>query len=391
LTLSRLQRWFIINDNLRSLFLLDPEVVFLNHGSFGACPQPVFETYQRWQLQLERQPVDFLGRRHDALLDEARAKLGQYLNTHRDNLIFVPNATAGVNTVARSLKLQTGDEILTTNHEYGAVDKTWAYICRQTGAKIVRHEVSLPLTSAEEFVSAFWKAVTPRTRVISISHITSPTALIFPVAEICRRAREAGILTTIDGAHAPGHIPIDLTAIGADFYSGNCHKWLCAPKGAGFLYVHPDHQKLIDPLVISHGWVDDSTFISRNEWQGTRDIAAFLTVPAAIDFQQAYHWDTVRQQCHALASETRQRICNHYGLEPLSVDSTEWFGQMAAIPIPDHDMDTLKRRLYEEYRIEVPVFTWNGFGIVRASFQGYNSRGDADCLVEALTTLVPAG
>ena len=365
--------------------------MFLNHGTFGACPRPVFETYQRWQLALERQPVEFLGRRHDALLDEARARLGQYLNTHKDNLIFVPNATSGINTVARSLKLQPGDEILTTNHEYGAVDKTWEFITRHTGATIVRHQVSLPLTSAEEFISAFWHAVTPRTCEISISHITSPTALIFPVAEICRRAREADILTLIDGAHAPGHIPVDLTELGADFYSGNCHKWLCAPKGAGFLYVHPQHQKLIDPLVISHGWVDDSTFISRNEWQGTRDIAAFLSVPAAINFQEAHNWDTVRQQCHTLASETRQRIVNQYGLEPLSADSPEWFGQMAAAPIPGSDMNILKQRLYDEYRIEVPVFSWGKLSLVRFSFQGYNSHGDADCLVDALATLIPAG
>ncbi len=339
---------------------------------------------------MERQPVDFLGRRHDALLDEARARLGQYLNTHKDNLIFVPNATAGINTVARSLILQPGDEILTTNHEYGAVDKTWAYIARHTGATIVRHHISLPLTSADEFTHAFWQAVTPGTRVISISHITSPTALIFPLAEVCRRAREAGILTIIDGAHAPGQIPVDLTTLEADFYSGNCHKWLCAPKGAGFLYVHPQHHKLVDPLVISHGWTDDSTLISRNEWQGTRDISAFLSVPAAIDFQESHQWELVRQQCHALASQTRERIVNHYGLTPISADSPDWFGQMVAAPIPECDLDSLKRRLYDEYRIEVPVSTWNGLNLVRVSFQGYNTNGDAECLLDALTSLLPA-
>lgn len=363
--------------------------MFLNHGSFGACPKPVFEIYQRWQLELERQPVEFLGRRHDDLLNEARARLGQYLNTDVDNLIFVFNATAGINTVARSLKLQPDDEILTTDHEYGAIDKTWDFICRRTGAKVVRHKVKLPVTSAEEFVDSFWSAVTPRTRIISISHITSPTALIFPVAAICRRARETGILTVIDGAHAPGQITVDLTALGADFYSGNCHKWMCAPKGAGFLYAAPERHALVDPLVISHGWSDDSTFVSRNQWQGTRDIAAFLSVPAAIEFQETHHWDEVRRCAHALASDTRRRIADLTGIPPLSPDSPAWFAQMMAAPIPECDMDELKRRLYDEFRIEVPVFPWNGLNIVRASFQGYNTHEDADRLLEALARLLP--
>jgi isopenicillin-N epimerase len=369
--------------------LLDPDVVFLNHGSFGACPKPVFEAYQNWQLELERRPIEFLGRRADTLLGEARAKLGTYLHTNSDDLIFVPNATVGINTIARSLDLQPGDEILTTNHEYGAIDKTWAFICRKTGACIARHTVELPVTSAHEFVESFWQAVTPHTRVISISHITSPTALIFPIEEICRRARSAGILTIIDGAHAPGQIPVDLTALDADFYSGNCHKWLCAPKGAGFLYARAEHQPLIAPLVISHGWVDASTFVSRNQWQGTRDIAAFLSVPAAIEFQETHDWDEVRRQCHELSRETRQHITDLTGLEPLSPDSTEWFAQMIAAPIPAGDMEELKRTLYDEFRIEVPVFAWNGLNLVRVSLQGYNTHEDADRLLEALEKLLP--
>ncbi len=340
-------------------------------------------------MELERKPIEFLGRRADSLLDKARARLGQYLNTSADNLIFVVNATAGINTVARSLSLQPGDEILTTDHEYGAIDKTWAFICRKTGAQIVRHQVALPLVSTQAFVESFWQAVTPRTRIISISHVTSPTALIFPVAEICRRAREAGVLTVIDGAHAPGQIPVDLETLEADFYSGNCHKWLCAPKGSGFLYARPEHHALVEPLVISHGWTDDSTLVSRNQWQGTRDIAAFLSVPAAIEFQEAHDWDQVRLACHMLASDTLRQIVNQTGLQPLSADSPEWFAQMVAAPIPDCDVEELKRRLYDEYCIEVPVFTWNGLTIVRVSFQGYNTSEDADCLVEALDKLLP--
>ncbi len=212
-------------EALRELFLLDPEVVFLNHGSFGACPRPVFEVYQAWQRELEWQPVEFLQRRANTLLDEARTRLAAYVNATPDDLVFVPNATIGLNIVARSLPLQPGDEILATDHEYGALDLTWAHVCRKTGARYVRHQIPVPLTGTpEELADAFWAAVTPRTRVVFLSHLTSPTALIFPVAEICRRAREAGIVSIVDGAHVPGHLPLDLTAVGADAYSGNCHK-----------------------------------------------------------------------------------------------------------------------------------------------------------------------
>jgi isopenicillin-N epimerase len=349
----------------------------------------VFEVYQQWQLELERQPVEFLGRRADGLLDEARARLGQYLNTSADNLIFVFNATAAINTVARSLNLLGGDEILTTDHEYGAIDKTWDFICRKTGTRLIRHKVALPVSSTQEFLDSFWQEVTPQTRVISISHIMSPTALIFPVAEICCRARAAGILTVIDGAHGPGQIPVDLSALNADYYAGTCHKWLCAPKGAGFLYVRPEHHPLVEPLVISHGWTDDSTLVSRHQWQGTRDIAAYLTVPAAIAFQETYSWDQMRHACHILASDILVRIARITGMPSLSADSPAWFAQMVAAPLPDCDVDELRRRLYDDYRIEVPVFAWNGLNIVRASFQGYNSREDADCLVEALGKLLP--
>ncbi len=377
------------NHALRDQFLLDPDVAFLNHGSYGACPRPVFETYQRLQLELERQPVEFLGRRHDEMLKNARASLGAYLNVEADDLIFVPNATTGINSVARSLALRPGDEILTTDHEYGAMNHTWQFMCGKTGACYVQHPIPLPVAAVEEVVESFWQAVTPRTRVIFISHITSPTALILPVAEICRRAREAGIMTVIDGAHAPGQIPLDVTALGADFYAGNCHKWLCAPKGSGFLYARPEHHRLIEPLVISWGWLPDSTFVSRNEWQGTRDISAFLSVPAAIEFQQANHWDEVRQRCHALASQTRQRLADLTGLASIAPDSSEWFAQMIAAPLPANDTEVLKRRLYDEYRVEVPLTAWNGSNGIRVSFQGYNTQEDADRLVGALSVLLP--
>jgi isopenicillin-N epimerase len=375
-----------MSNHLRDHFLLDPDVIFLNHGSFGACPRPVFETYQNWQLELERQPVEFLGRRHDALLDEARASLSQYVNADIDNLVFVPNATAGVNVVARSLSLQPGDEILTTDHEYGAINKTWEFVCQQTGACYVQHPIELPVSSPEAFVESFWSAVTPQTRVISISHITSPTALIFPIEEICRRAREAGILTIIDGAHAPGQIPVDLRAIDADFYSGNCHKWLSAPKGAAFLYARPEHHLMMQPSIISWGWSNEASFVSRIQAQGTRDLAAFLSVPAAIEFQAEHDWDAVRRDCHALAVGLVERMTALTGLPPIAPEN--WFNQMVALPLPPHDTDDLKRRLYDNYRIEVPLGTWNERQFTRVSIQGYNTQSDLDALVNALADLL---
>lgn len=369
---------------LKDHFLLDPTVTFLNHGSFGACPEPVFATYQAWQRELERQPVEFLGRRHDALLDEARAALSAYVNCEADNLVFVPNATAGVNLVARSLDLKPGDEILTTDHEYGAVNKTWQFVCEGTGARMVVQSMGVPVD--DSFVETFWAGVTPRTRVIAISHITSPTALIFPIADICRRAREAGIMTVIDGAHAPGQVPVDLTAIDPDFYTGNCHKWLCAPKGSAFLFARPEYHTILKPLIISWGWSHEATLVERAQQQGTRDLAAFLSVPAAIQFLEEHNWDAVRRDCHTLAVDVRDRITALTELEPLS--SPDWFAQMVALPLPDCDAVTLKQRLYDDYRVEVPLTTWRDRPYVRISVQGYNTRADLDRLVAALTELL---
>jgi isopenicillin-N epimerase len=383
-----------VADCLRDLFLLDPDVHFLNHGSFGACPKPVFEEYQRWQRELERQPVEFLGRRHETLMGEAREALGAYLNVDADSLVFVTNATWGVNVVARSIELEPDDEVLTTDHEYGACAMAWEHLLAKMGARLCRHHVALPVTTHEQFVESFWSAVTPRTKVIYLSHITSPTALIFPVKEICRRARESGILSVIDGAHAPGQIPLDLADIGADVYSGNLHKWLCAPKGAGFLYVRPEEQDWMESLVVSWGWgrsgqIDaDSTYVQRNEWQGTRDVAPFLSVPAAIRFQQEHDWSTVRARCHELARQTRRRIAELFGLDPIAPDSDDWFAQMVACPIPTDDPLTLKTRLYDEYRVEIPMGTFDGRAQLRASFQAYNDQSDLDALVDGLQRLL---
>jgi isopenicillin-N epimerase len=356
--------------------------VFLNHGSFGACPRPVFEEYQRLQRELERQPVEFLARRYDELVGAARARLAAYLGAQPDDVVFVPNATTGMNVVARSLPLGPGDEVLTTDHEYGAVDLMWQHVCARTGATLVRREVAV----GPDFVDDLWSAVSERTRIVSISHVTSATALRFPVEEICRRARAAGILTAVDGAHAPGQVELDLATFEPDFYSGNCHKWLCAPKGSGFLYARPEHQTQMVPPVVGWG-EDDGSFQSRFGWQGTRDPAAFLAVPAAIDFQLEHGWDDVRRRCHALAEEGRLRLAELTGIEPIAPDEG-WLGQMVATGLPDCDPAELKRRLYDEHRIEIPVEGRRGQPMLRASFQAYNDRSDLAALLAALRKLL---
>jgi isopenicillin-N epimerase len=339
-------------------------------------------------MELERQPVEFLDRRFAERMTVARIALAEYLETQPNNLVYVTNATVGVNIVSRSLELDSGDEVLTTDHEYGACDRTWRFISRQKGFSYKHQHISVPIKSADEFVEQLWKGVTSQTRVIYLSHITSPTAIIFPVAEVCRRAREQGILTVVDGAHAPGQIRLDLEEINADFYTGNLHKWLCAPKGAGFLYARPDVQNLLEPLVVSWGWESEkpgpSKFIDHHEWWGTRDISAFLSVPAAIEFQKEYDWDKVRADCHALVAKAEERICELTGLPSQYADDS-WYTQMVAAPLPSEtDIATLKPRLYDDYRIEVPLVEWNHRKLIRVSVQGYNTQADIDHLLKSL-------
>ncbi len=377
---------------LESEFLLDRTICFLNHGSFGATPEPVFHEYQRWQRELERQPVEFLGRRHNELMRSSRAVLARYLATEPDNLVYTQNVTISVNIVAHSLDLGPGDEVLASDHEYGACDRTWRFLSQERGFTYVHQPISLPLQSDSQIVDEFWQGVTPRTRMIFISHITSPTAIVFPVGEICRRARDAGILTLIDGAHAPGQIMLDLPSLGADFYGGNLHKWLCAPKGAGFLYARPDVQHLLKPLVVSWGYESEtpsgSTFVDYYEWWGTRDIAAFLSVPAAIEFQQAHHWDVVRVACHELLAKALHGVAGITGLPSRYPDDNRYV-QVAAASLPlDVDIARLKARLYDEHHIEVPILDWNGQKLMRISVQGYNTARDIECLLDALPRLL---
>jgi len=379
---------------LKDYFLIDPSIIFLNHGSFGATPKPVFESYQRWQLELERQPVEFLGRRHKELMRAARSTLAEYVGTSENNVVYVTNVTVGLNVVARSLNLGPGDEVLATDHEYGALDRTWRFLAKEKGFAYNNCSIALPLPTADEFVEHFWKSVTPQTRVIFMSQITSPTAVIFPIAEICARARNEGIYTVIDGAHVPGQIPLSLDTLDVDFWAGNLHKWLMSPKGSGFLYARPEVQPLLKPLVVSWGYEAEipgpSQFIDHHEWIGTRDSAAFLAVPDAIQFQKDHDWENVREECFKLATYAQEIICDLTGLPPLHKPGARTFYQVVAMSLPTNtDVIALKTRLYDEYRVEVPVHVWNGNKMIRVSVQGYNSKGDINALYVALKALLP--
>jgi isopenicillin-N epimerase len=356
---------------VRDGFLLDPDVVYLNHGGYGACTQEVFEEYQRLQRDLERGPTDFFTRRvsrgmwdggeETGELFEARAALARFLGARAEDLVFVPNATSGLNAVIRSLQLGSDDEVLTTEHEYGAITRTWEFV----GATLV-------VCEPDELAAR----IGPRTRAVSVSHVTSPTALVLPVEEICAATRDAGALAIVDGAHAPGQVPLDLERVGADVYAGNCHKWLCAPKGAGFLWARPEHQKWIAPLVISWGYRDEADFGERHGWAGTRDPAAYLAVPRSIEVHATF--DKERQR--AVADLAEKRLADA-GLPRVEGEPAPY---MRAVELPPGDPDELWQRLYDEFRVEAPVYGWGGRRLLRASIGPYNDEGDVDRLVAAL-------
>ena len=383
-----------IDPNLKDQFLLEPGIRFFNHGSYGATPRPVLEAQQAFQRRLERQPVRFLGRELDGLLARARAEIASFLGTPADNLVFVSNATFGVNTVARSLDLGPGDEMLTSDHEYGSCDRTWSFFAEKRGFHIRRAPLPSPLPDAERFCDHLWQYVGDRTRVIYLSHITSPTALTLPIETVCRRAREAGILTVIDGAHAPGQLQLDLDQLGADFYTGNHHKWLMAPKGTGFLYARPELQELLEPPVVSWGWQPNpdpgngSVFHNRFGWLGTDDPTAHLAVPAALHFRVEHRWPEVQARCHALLAEALRAIDAITGL-PSLYPSDDAFCQMAVARLPQGtDRETLHQRLYDDHRVEVPISQQGGDLFVRISVQGYNSEDDVSALIDALARLL---
>ncbi len=378
---------------LKDLFLLDPEVTYLNHGAYGATPRPVFEAYQRWQLELEREPVDFLSRYATERLAHSRAVLAQYVDTERDNLVYVSNGTTAMNIIARSLWAGPGDEVLTSDHEHGGIDRLWRFMQQKLGFTYVKRRIPLPVTTHAEFVEHFWAGVTPRTKVILLSQLTSPTSLVFPVAEICARARRAGIVTVIDGSHVPGQLPLSLRAVDPDFYVGILHKWVCAPKGCAFLYARPDAQPRLDPLIVSWGWEPKvpgpSKYVEYHEWQGSRDISSFLAVPDALAFQERHDWDAVRARCKELAAHAQREISALAGTTPYHPDRPEWYGQIVCARLPrDTDDKLLLRRLRFDYGIDVSVDRFDDWPRIRVSIQGYNDVGDVERLLSALRRLL---
>lgn len=350
------------------------------------------QRYHEWQLESELEPVEFHARRAPALLRTAREALGNFIGADADDLVYVTNATLAVNIVARSLKLGPDDEVLGTDHEYGACDRIWRFLRTRGGAQYRQAHIPVPVTSHEEMLEQLFAQVRPATRVLFISHITAPTALTFPVAEACRRARALGLITVIDGAHVPGQIPLDLRAIDPDFYTGNLHKWLCAPKGAAFLYARRDMQSTLEPLIVSWGYEalapSGSRYIDEHEYTGTRDLAAALTVPDAIAFRQGYAWDEVVARSHDIVRRARGPIADALDAMPIAPESGEWFTQMSAFLLPIHtDGARLQRRLFEEHLVEIPVFPWNGRQTLRISVQGYNDWDDVERLLAGIRAI----
>ncbi|RKH23528.1 aminotransferase class V-fold PLP-dependent enzyme [Corallococcus praedator] len=390
---------------LRAHWGLDPKVVFLNHGSFGACPTAVLQHQSELRARLEAEPVRFLGREVEPLLDEARAALAAFVGADADDLAFMPNATTGVNTVLRNLRFEPGDELLTTDNEYNASKNALDVACAAMGAKVVVAKLPWPVTSPDAVVDAVMALVTPRTRLLLIDHITSQTALVMPLAELVRRMRERGVETLVDGAHGPGMVPLALQELGAAYYTGNCHKWLCAPKGAAFLYVRRDMQAGMKPLVVSHGHnsprADRSRFRLEFDWTGTHDPTPFLCIPTALRVVGGLvpgGWPEVMASNREKALAARRSLNARLGQDtPLCPDAM--VGSMACVALPEGAperpepplyLDPLHVRLFEEHRVEVPVTAWPKAPRrhLRVSAQLYNTPADYEALGDALEALL---
>ena len=381
---------------------LDPDVVFLNHGSFGACPRDVLDAQAVWRARLEAEPVRFLVRDLEGLQDDARRALAAFLGADADGLAFVTNATVGVNTVLGNLRLQPGDEILVTDHGYAACRNAVERVAQRFSAHVVVAHVPFPLRSPDDVLDALERAVTARTRFCLIDHVTSPTALVFPVERIVPWLQARGVAVLVDGAHAPGMLPLDLTALGAAYYTGNCHKWLCAPKGAGFLHVREDLREGFAPLVTSHGMAvartDRARFRLEHDWTGTGDPTPWLTIPAALDKMarlQPGGWPERMKQNHALALQARDILCNALDVSPPAPDAM--LGAMAAVELPPLRVPPQPASLFEplqdflwfERRVEVPVIDWPSprLRLVRVSAQAYNTLEQFHFLADQLRSL----
>lgn len=381
---------------------LDPEVRHLNHGSFGACPRPVLEAQTRIRAEAERNPMAFYARGLEARLDAAREPLARFLGACPEDLAFVPNASYGASCVLRSLRFEPGDEVLVTHHGYNGVRTALDYVLGRAGARRVVAEVPFPLERPEQVVEAVLACVGPRTRLAVLDWVTSPTALVLPVNDLVAALEERGVDVLIDGAHAPGMVEVDLDRLGAAYFTGNAHKWLCAPKGAAVLHVRRDRQEGIVPLVVSHGY--DASLAGRSrfqrlfDWQGTDDPSAFLALPAALDFLGSLlpgGWKELRARNHALAVEAREILCAALGCTPPAPPSL--LGSMAAVPLPRHPLlperpgrrTPLQEALSAQgFEVAVVPFPAAPDYLLRVSAQAYNRREDYEALAAALKELL---
>lgn len=375
-------------QNLQSQFLLKEGLTFLNFGSFGACVKPVFEKYQQFQREMELDPVDFITNTGLKYLTASKKELGRYVNCPAEDLVYITNPTFAVNLVAKSFPFKPGDEILTTDIEYGACDKTWDYYCSKNGAVYVRQPVTLPLTTKEHFADEFFRAVTPRTKMVFISHLTSSTGLKLPVEEICAKAKSLGLITFVDGAHAPGHVNIDLQHLEADIYTGACHKWMMTPKGSSFVYVKKELQSFLEPLVVSWGYKalfpSASVFQDHHQMIGTRDYTAFLSVPAAIEFMDTNNWPEVGACCRKLVQQNAAELCRLLDTQPLAPVNDDFIGQMFSAEIKTSEPEKLHDLFFEKYAIQIPVMRHGSKNYLRYSINAFNSQADLDKLFDAI-------
>ena len=380
-----------LRDNLISEWMLESGVDFLNHGSFGAVPRVVFEAQTEWRRRIEAAPVEVIARRRLELIDAAKQPVGRWLGMRGADFGLVTNATEGVNAVLHSLRFGPGDELLTTSHVYNAVRQAMKFTCTRSGAEYREVELPAAVQSPAEIADAVVGAVTDRTRLLVIDHVTSPTATIFPVGQITRACAARGVDVLVDGAHAPGMIPLDIEAIGAAYYAGNLHKWALAPRGAAFLWVRPDRQAGIHPAVISHHY--NEGFCREFSWQGTRDFSAWLAVPRALEFTAQLGGDAVRGHNHAMAVWAHQLLCERLNVpQPLTPLDGSMLGSMAAVPLParlaalgDDQLESLQQALYTRHRLEVPLMRLNATTLLlRVSCQVYNNPGQYERVAEVI-------
>jgi isopenicillin-N epimerase len=377
---------------MKEHFLLDPNITFLNFGSFGACPKPVFENLQHWQRLLEANPVQYIAFNSAENHAVSRKALADYVNCDADDLVYVLNPSYAMNVVAKNLPLQAGDEVLSTNMEYGACDRIFKYYTKQKGATYRQQPITLPLTNKQQFLDDFFAGWNERTKVVFIGQITSSTALILPVKEIIDEAKHRGAVTIVDGAHVAGQIPLDLKALEADVYTGACHKWMLTPKGVSFLYVRKSLQKIMDPLVVSWGYESDkpsgSQFLDYHQMIGTRDFSASLTVPAAIAFMKEHHWEKVSAACKQLVLEWAPKFCTLMNTQALCPLTEEFVPQMFSIPIRTENPEALQRLLFQDYKIEIPVTRLQQRFFIRYSINAFNSADDLQRLYTAMQNIM---